>query len=55
MNKVQLMGRLVRDPELKQTANGKSYVRFTLAIDYAKDKEGNKPTKRSRQKSRNRQ
>ena len=44
MNKVQLMGRLVRDPELKETGNGKSYVRFTLAIDYAKDKEGNKLT-----------
>ena len=39
MNKVTLMGRLVRDPELKETGNGKSYVRFTLAIDYAKDKE----------------
>ena len=38
------MGRLVRDPELKETGNGKSYVRFTLAIDYAKDKDGNKLT-----------
>lgn len=44
MNKVQLMGRLVRDPELKTSANGKSYVRFTVAVDYAKDKEGNKLT-----------
>ena len=44
MNKVQLMGRLVRDPELKELTSGKKVANFTLAIDYAKDKEGNKLT-----------
>lgn len=40
MNKVQLMGRLTRDPELKATSTGKSYANFTVACDYGKDKEG---------------
>lgn len=44
MNKVQLMGRLVRDPELKELTSGKKVANFTLAIDYAKDKDGNKLT-----------
>lgn len=44
MNKVQLMGRLTRDPELKATSNGKSYANFTVACDYGKDREGNKLT-----------
>ena len=44
MNKVQLMGRLVRDPELKELTSGKKVANFTLAVDYAKDKEGNKLT-----------
>lgn len=44
MNKVQLMGRLTRDPELKATSTGKSYANFTVACDYGKDKEGNKLT-----------
>ena len=44
MNKVQLMGRLVRDPELKELTSGKKVANFTLAVDYAKDKDGSKLT-----------
>ena len=32
MNNVQLVGRVTRDIELKQTQGGKSYCNFTLAI-----------------------
>ena len=33
MNKIILMGRLVRDPELKHTENGdKTYTKFTIAV-----------------------
>ena len=44
MNKVQLMGRLTRDPELKTTSQGKNYANFTVACDYGKDREGNRLT-----------
>ena len=33
LNKAILMGRLVRDPELRQTPNGISVASFTLAVD----------------------
>lgn len=33
MNKVFLVGRITKDPELRQTANGYSYVFFTIAIN----------------------
>lgn len=33
MNKAILMGRLVRNPELRQTPNGISVVSFTVAVD----------------------
>ena len=33
LNKAILMGRLVRDPELRQTQSGISVVTFTLAVD----------------------
>lgn len=33
MNKVILMGRLTADPELRQTQNGISSCRFTLAVN----------------------
>ncbi len=33
MNRVVVVGRLVKDPELKKTANGSSVVSFTLAVD----------------------
>lgn len=33
MNKVILMGRLTADPELRQTQNGTSVCRFTVAVN----------------------
>lgn len=33
MNKVILMGRLTRDPELRSTATGTSVASFTIAVD----------------------
>ena len=33
LNKIVLMGRLTRDPELRQTPTGNSVVSFTLACD----------------------
>ena len=33
INVVVLMGRLVADPELKQTANGASVTSFRIAVD----------------------
>ena len=38
MNKVILMGRLTRDPELRQTQSGVTSCRFTVAIDRRTDK-----------------
>lgn len=39
-NKVTLVGRLVRDPEMKFTNSGKAVTTFTLAVDRGfKDKE----------------
>ncbi|MEM1483399.1 single-stranded DNA-binding protein [Oscillospiraceae bacterium PP1C4] len=41
LNRAILMGRLVADPELRQTPNGISVVTFSVAIDrpYSKDRE----------------
>ena len=33
LNKVILIGRLTRDPELRYTANGIAVATFTLAVD----------------------
>ena len=33
LNRVQLIGRLGRDPEARFTANGKKYATFTLAVN----------------------
>ena len=33
MNKVILTGRLTKDPELKKTSSGISYVQFNLAVN----------------------
>jgi len=33
MNKVFLMGRLTRDPDIRPTKNGKTVARYTLAVD----------------------
>ena len=40
MNVVALVGRLVRDPELKYTQNQQPVVRFTIAVDRQFKKEG---------------
>lgn len=40
-NSVTLIGRLVKDLEVRKTNNGKSVASFTIAIDNGKDKQGN--------------
>lgn len=40
LNVVVLMGRLVADPELRQTPNGVSVTSFTLAVDRSYVKQG---------------
>jgi len=40
MNKVTLMGRLTRDPELRTATTGNMVCRFTLAVDRSYRKEG---------------
>ena len=40
MNKVVLMGRLARDPDVQTTSTGKLRARFTLAVDRMKSKDG---------------
>lgn len=45
INKFCVMGRLVRDPELKELENGNKVANISLAVDRDyKDKEGNKIT-----------
>ena len=39
MNRVELIGRLTRDPEVRYTSEGKVIARFTLAIDRFGSKE----------------
>lgn len=42
MNKVILVGRLTRDPEVRSTSNGSNTARFTVAVNRNyKNKEGN--------------
>lgn len=40
MNVAILTGRLVRDPEIRQTPGGKTTASFTVAVDDGKDKDG---------------
>lgn len=40
MNKVVLVGRLARDPELRTTNTGKSFCRFSVAVDRRFKQEG---------------
>lgn len=40
MNKVILMGRLTRDPEMKQTSTGLSVARLTIAVNRRFTKDG---------------
>lgn len=45
MNKVTLLGRLVKDPEVRYVQSGKCVTQFTLAVDRQfKDANGNKET-----------
>ena len=37
MNQVMLSGRFTRDPEIRQTINGKAVCSFTLAVQKTKD------------------
>lgn len=46
MNKVMLIGRITRDPEIRYTQSGMSNLRFSIAIDRigTRDANGNKQT-----------
>ena len=45
MNKVQLVGRLTKDPEMKLTSNQTQYCNFTIAVDRRfKDANGQRQT-----------
>lgn len=44
MNKVILVGNLARDPELRQTPNGISVARFTIAVSRRFSKDGQPQT-----------
>lgn len=46
VNKVILMGRLAKDPEIRQTRSGKSTVSWILAVDkpYKKDRADDEPS-----------
>lgn len=45
LNRIILIGRLTRDPELRYTPAGKAVANFTLAVDRGrKDAQGNKET-----------
>mgnify|MGYP001041757318 FL=1 len=41
MNKIVLLGRLTKDPEVRYTSTSKVVAQFTLAVDrpYSKDKQ----------------
>lgn len=42
INRAVLLGRLVRDPDLRYTSSGIAVVSFTLAVDRKKNKDGEK-------------
>jgi len=45
INRVVLVGRLTRDPELRRTTNGTAVASFTIAVDNrTKDAQGNRTT-----------
>ena len=45
LNKIFIMGRLTRDPELRRTNNGTAVARFALAVDLDyKNADGSKDT-----------
>ena len=39
LNRITVMGRMTRDPELRRTQNGKAVANFTLAVDRDFDRE----------------
>jgi single-strand DNA-binding protein len=41
MNKVFLIGRLTKDPEVKVTSNGRKVAAFSIAVSNGKDAQGN--------------
>ncbi len=43
MNNVQLVGRLARDPEIRDLSNGNSVLNFTLAVNQRKTKSNPNP------------
>ena len=44
LNKIVIMGRLVRDPELRHTQSNKPVANFTLAVDRDRQVDGQKLT-----------
>lgn len=44
MNRVELVGRITRDPELRHTPNGAATCNLTVAIDRLPDQNGNRAT-----------
>jgi len=45
MNKNEYLGRITKDPELTESENGKTYLRFTIAVDRNfKNKDGKRDT-----------
>ena len=47
MNSVELVGRLVADPELRYTQDNRAYVRVTIAVDRGLSKEDKEAGKQS--------
>lgn len=41
MNKIIIIGNLVRDPEITKTQSGVAVCKFTVAVNNGKDKDGN--------------
>lgn len=44
LNKIFLMGRMTRDPELRHTQNGTAVASFSLAVERQKSQDGSKQT-----------
>lgn len=40
INNVSLVGRLTKEPELRKTQSGTSYLKFTIAVDRTKKEDG---------------
>lgn len=49
MNKIELLGRLTRDPELRYTPSGTAVTRFTLAVNRKLSKEKREKAERNNQ------